>query len=210
MIGRGMEICKAARPRIQPFRHPPRTIHPSIVRTHPRKLPQDLTAREASLGARALPPSSNPAEDREEVQTHRRSAMKNPIHLPLVLLIAALGYQSQVEAQIPPSMRPAARNTITVEEIARNPQTDLHAYLARKRPLWLNTRGPVGAGSSGVVVYVDGMRRGGVEELRSIPLDIVDWVGHFTGPEASLRWGMGHSHGAIYVATGLSGSARAG
>ena len=102
-------------------------------------------------------------------------------------------------------MRPAARNTITpnVEDIAANTQSDLHAYLARKRPLWLRTRGPVGAGSSGVVVYVDGMRRGGVEELREIPLDIVVWVGHFSGPEASVRWGAGHSHGAIYVATGV-------
>lgn len=138
--------------------------------------------------------------------------MKKLIHLPLVLLIAALGYQNQVEAQIPSSLRPAARNTITldVEEIAGNTQTDLHAYLARKRPLWLRTRGPVGAGSTGVVVYVDGVRRGGVEELREFPLDIVAWVGHFSGPEASLRWGAGHSHGVIYVATGVPPQVRTG
>jgi len=164
------------------------------------KLPPERESAPARIGAGLVPEDS----------ILRRNTMKHSLHIPLVLLIAALATQNATEAQIPSAMQHTTRQTITAKELAKNPQTDLYAYLTRRHPLWLNTRGPVESRSPGVVVYVDGMRRGGVEELRRIPLETVVWVDHYSGPEAALRWGSGHSHGTIHVATGVSGFTRAG
>jgi len=52
-----------------------------------------------------------------------------------------------------------------------------------------------------VVVYRDGVRLGGIEELRDIPIGDVRYIRHYDGNEASARWGLDHAQGAIVVST---------
>lgn len=53
----------------------------------------------------------------------------------------------------------------------------------------------------GIQVYFDGHRLGGVDRLRDIPSRLVYTIRHLSGVEASARFGLGHAHGAILVAT---------
>lgn len=56
-----------------------------------------------------------------------------------------------------------------------------------------------GLGQSEIAVYMDGMRLGGVEELRRIPANEVAAVEFLDGPSATIRFGTGHAQGAIVV-----------
>jgi hypothetical protein len=40
-----------------------------------------------------------------------------------------------------------------------------------------------------------------VSELRALPVAGVMAVRYFDGPQATYKWGSGHSHGAIVVVT---------
>jgi hypothetical protein len=53
----------------------------------------------------------------------------------------------------------------------------------------------------GIQVYLDGVRLGGVEDLRRISTQSVQSIRHYTAQEAQVRFGIGHSNGAIVVAT---------
>jgi hypothetical protein len=73
------------------------------------------------------------------------------------------------------------------------------------RPLWLQTRGLANlrqaAGEEGIVVYMDNARLGDIQTLRRVPLGSIQYLEHFSAPEATQRWGGGHIHGAILVST---------
>jgi len=57
------------------------------------------------------------------------------------------------------------------------------------------------SGSTGVQVYLDGMRLGDLEELRNIPAAHVQSIRRLSGSEAQFRFGIGHSEGALLVST---------
>ncbi|NIP78512.1 MAG: hypothetical protein GWM90_04645 [Gemmatimonadetes bacterium] len=100
---------------------------------------------------------------------------------------------------------PAADQTsaITGREIASLPRTDVYWLIRHSRPLWLQTRGPVAPTmDGGIRVYVDGMELGGLEQLRGLPLDGLARVEYLDAREATLRFGVGHPHGAIEVVYG--------
>jgi hypothetical protein len=54
-------------------------------------------------------------------------------------------------------------------------------------------------------VYVDGMRRGDVQELRSIPLEQVAEIRYLPAEEAVVRYGSDLPFGAIEVTTKKGG-----
>jgi hypothetical protein len=56
-----------------------------------------------------------------------------------------------------------------------------------------------------LTVYLDNVRVGGMEELRSLSLAGVLEVRYFTAGQAMRRWGSGHDHGAIEVITSRRG-----
>ncbi|HUF26064.1 MAG TPA: hypothetical protein VMM18_03685 [Gemmatimonadaceae bacterium] len=76
--------------------------------------------------------------------------------------------------------------------------------IRRERPQWLSRRtNPTGPGSqsAGIVVYRDGVRLGGVDTLREMPVHVVESARFLSGPEASSRFGLNHQFGAILLVT---------
>ena len=111
------------------------------------------------------------------------------------------------------------RRPITAEEIQQSGiNGSVYDLVYSLRRSWLNLRGvetfneapravEVGGqefilpGEPRLVVYLDNARMGTVSQLRQLPVVGVTAVRYFDGPQATFRWGAGHSHGAIQVIT---------
>lgn len=88
-------------------------------------------------------------------------------------------------------------------ELHSQPGITLYDQIRRARPRWLSTRGvnsPTQVGD-GIVVYHNGIRLGGVANLRDFIVDSVESVQFLSGPEAASRFGLDHQYGAILVTT---------
>ena len=71
-------------------------------------------------------------------------------------------------------------------------------YAERRR--WLQGRGsPTLELDAYLKVYVNGMRRGGPEELRNVPASAIREIRYYDSHEATMRFGTGHPEGAIDV-----------
>lgn len=90
-------------------------------------------------------------------------------------------------------------NVITAEEIASVSASSAYEVVQRLRSQWLLVRG--GLGSEGIVVYVDGVRRGDANSLRDIPVEQVRELRWIDGKDATTRYGTGHGSGVIEVYT---------
>lgn len=87
---------------------------------------------------------------------------------------------------------------ITSQEIDAVHSRDVFQLIQRTRPLWLRTRGPVTPGTgSGIAVFRDGVRLGGLEQLRGVPVEGLRQIVHYSGPRATTLFGTGHPQGAI-------------
>ncbi len=118
---------------------------------------------------------------------------------------------------VPTAPRSHAQSPISPDEIERAGITGtVYDLVFALRRNWLNTRGPealpvgprvvtTGAqqvllpGEPELVVYLDNVRLGPVDELRKLAVGGVTGVRFYDGPEATYRWGAGHSRGAIQV-----------
>ncbi|MEJ2186481.1 MAG: TonB-dependent receptor plug domain-containing protein [Gemmatimonadota bacterium] len=103
--------------------------------------------------------------------------------------------------------RPANANVITQEEIQKTPGASTAYDVVRLlRPQFLYRRGvqsvrqPVDP-SAGILVYVDGSRVGGVDELKSIPSDDVEEIRWVNARDATTMYGTDHGYGVIAVTT---------
>ncbi|HKJ92396.1 MAG TPA: hypothetical protein VJ957_04465, partial [Longimicrobiales bacterium] len=103
--------------------------------------------------------------------------------------------------------RPADPNVITQDEIQTVPASSTAYDVVRLlRPQFLYRRGvqsirdPVDP-SAGILVYVDGVRVGGVDELKSIPSDQVQQIDRLNARDATTKYGTGHGYGVIAVTT---------
>jgi hypothetical protein len=56
--------------------------------------------------------------------------------------------------------------------------------------------------AAGIQVYLDGTRLGGIETLKGLPVVTVYSVRRISGTDAQARFGIGHSDGVLFVATG--------
>ena len=98
----------------------------------------------------------------------------------------------------------AGRDVITAAEIVGSKVTDAYQAVLQLRPEFLRRRlvVPMPAFNQiSIVVYLDEMPFGGVESLRSIPLDRVRLIRYISASDADLRWGGTHPAGAILVTT---------
>lgn len=114
------------------------------------------------------------------------------------------------------------RNVITAKQIAESGAMNAYELINTLRKDWLQTRGTnswgesargSGSGSGGgaamtvvpgrdkVIVYYDGIRLGGVDDMREIPVEPLTSVQFFDGRQATMRFGSGHAHGAILLST---------
>ncbi len=125
----------------------------------------------------------------------------------LVVLLAALGVAACAAASQGGQTAARSSNIITAEEIASISAANAYEVVQRLRSKWLITRGTPGARdpilegglSGGIVVYLDGVRRGGVEALRDIPVEQIRELRWIDAKDATTRYGTGHTSGVIEI-----------
>ena len=133
-----------------------------------------------------------------------------PRPLPLLLIcLAALAVPAALEAQdtAKPAAKTAAKlrrdpDLISPEEIAAAEDVQNAYDLAKRlRPNWLSYRGPssINLPTPQVMVYVNGVQRGGPDGLRELQRTGLREIRHLRGTEATQRFGTGHENGAILI-----------
>lgn len=79
---------------------------------------------------------------------------------------------------------------------------DAYMLVQRLRPLWLHRRGPHSLTNYGDIrIYVDDFPHGGLDALRRIHPENVASLRFLPPERATLRYGGGHTHGAIIIRT---------
>ena len=97
-----------------------------------------------------------------------------------------------------------SRRALLGDEIQAASVTTAYDAVSRLRPEWLRRRGQISfrnPGAGEVVVYVNGMRRGGPAALSGITAASVVQMEFLSGTVATTRYGSGHGGGAILVDT---------
>lgn len=115
--------------------------------------------------------------------------------LSLALLIAGCASTSS------PKRSSDNPNRITREEIHEAPSyADAYHLIRKLRPFWLRKRGAQSFSDAGAIdVYVNGQHYRGVQALHSInPLNVKS-ITFLGASDATVRYGTGHSYGAIVI-----------
>ena len=102
-----------------------------------------------------------------------------------------------------PATAGSSRNTLTAEEMQKSGFPDAFTTVQSLRPNWLRTHGTTSfsRNNSSIKVYLDDSLLGGPETLRSITMRSISTIRYLDGLQASERWGLDHSMGAIVVIT---------
>ncbi len=94
-------------------------------------------------------------------------------------------------------------NVITAEELATANAANLFDAIRQLRPRWMERGAPQALRGSAyqgeLMVYVDRVREGGTEALRSIPLTLVESVRYLSASQAQGEFGLDNTFGAIQV-----------
>ena len=139
--------------------------------------------------------------------------MRIPARSVVFLLLALVSVQSSAEAQ---SRATSDRNKLTSEEIRARPASSVHDLIKAKRANWLSVRGSASFGTRAsvdpwggkpmsvpvepvIVVYVDEIKLGSAEILRSMSTEDVESIERLDAASATQRFGTGHDHGAILI-----------
>lgn len=118
--------------------------------------------------------------------------------VPLLLLVAAAGCTATGGS----GTRSGSRDVLTREDLENTMQVTAFDAVRQARPSWLRVRGPNSIHADNpILVYVDGVRSGGVEALQGIPVITIERVRYYDAPEAQARFGLNHTNGAIEVIT---------
>lgn len=113
-------------------------------------------------------------------------------------LVALVGCRS---APRTPCARPSAPASaaVTSSELRTTGVSDLYTALKDIRPGYLRSR--TASDETGPVVYVDGVRMGTVDVLRTVPVSHVVEVRSVRASDATTRFGTDHAGGALLVMT---------
>lgn len=126
--------------------------------------------------------------------SHRIAALL----LPAALLLGGCATTS--------SSSGGSRNVISADELAEVEATNAFDAIQKLRPAFLR-RGRVNYDDDTVahpIVYLDGLRLGGVDELRRIRKTELVRIEYLGGGDATLRYGTGHKGGALLLTTRAS------
>ena len=128
------------------------------------------------------------------------------IALTLAATVAACGASSAPAAGAAPRPIRGSLNLITSAEVesAGNDVVNAYDLVQRLRPGMMRARnltaGNTGDGNVfGVIAYVDDIRLGDVEQLRTVMRATVREIRYISALDATTRWGTGHSNGVIQV-----------
>lgn len=93
-------------------------------------------------------------------------------------------------------------NVITRDDLVGLERLTALQAVERLQPRWVQTRGLDSFEESNeVVVYIDGTRMGGPEELRRLNATQVGEIRYLDSRQATTQFGAGHPSGAIFVLT---------
>lgn len=123
-----------------------------------------------------------------------------------------------VDTRLPLYQELAGTDLILEVELEQTPATTAYEAIQTLRPQWLLTRGTqqfreTGSGGSDgrsltivpgettLRVYVDNAYLGDVDSLKMLQVATIRSIRRLDAPEATIRWGAGHTHGAIVVET---------
>ena len=97
-----------------------------------------------------------------------------------------------------PSLAPASGQVITQDEVPFAQAASAYDVIQRLRPTFLvSQRDPAFVGDR--QVYINGMRAGGMEALRSISADRIQEIRLLPAGEATRLLGAGHGAGALMI-----------
>lgn len=135
--------------------------------------------------------------------------MRRPLSIVALLIaitLAACGGSGAPAAGTAPGPVRGSLNLITNAEVETSGNDVITAYdlVQRFRPGMMRPRnltaGNTGEGNVfGVVAYVDDVRLGDVEQLRTVMRGTVREIRYIGASDATTRWGTGHSNGVIQV-----------
>ena len=91
----------------------------------------------------------------------------------------------------------ASADRLEYAEIGSARVADAYEAVIRLRPQFLRRRSTTGDGQP--VIYLDGVRQGGADILRSIPATVVYEIRYLTATAASAEFGRMHPAGVISV-----------
>ena len=126
--------------------------------------------------------------------------MRSSLVVPaLAIALAACGANPPAPGLAPP-VHGGAR-LIAEQEVANSTASSAFELIQQLRPRWLYvSSAPTTFGREpGIVVYVNEMRMGGLHRLREVDANAVRKVAFMDANEATGRFGLNHSHGAILV-----------
>lgn len=93
-------------------------------------------------------------------------------------------------------------NRLTSVEILDSNSQSAYDAVRLLRPAWLRVRGQSSfSAAQPVVVYIDGVRMGGPENLAGLTIESVESLEYISALTANQRFGIDHTNGAILVDT---------
>lgn len=123
-------------------------------------------------------------------------------NLMLLFALLAMGACTASSGNSGSSRPRGDRNLLTQEQIRESNHQTLYDVVQSLRSNWLHDRGVDSfSNPTQILVYMDDVRLGGVETLRSIPTLGISYVRWYDGIAASGRWGLDHGKGVIYVSS---------
>lgn len=99
---------------------------------------------------------------------------------------------------------PAPRDVLLADEIQGTSAVTAYDAVRQLRPEWLRRRGRSSIQNPRaevLVVYLDGVRFGGPEALRTITIGGVREIRYLDANDATTRFGTGHAGGALLIQT---------
>ena len=133
----------------------------------------------------------------EPLRSHRRVIARFRITCVVAATLAA-GVACASGGSKP--ARPRLRgDLISAEEMQHTQSANAYDLIHQTRSTWLHVRGrdTISGEQGEVVVMLDGVRLGGIESLRQVPVMGLAAIRYYSPIDASARWGMGHGHGVI-------------
>jgi hypothetical protein len=122
-------------------------------------------------------------------------------HPVRVFATAALLTLAACSGHTPPSDRATSSNRLTADEIAAAPVNNAYDALERLRPNFLRPRVTASRTSAYATVFIDGVRRGPLEVLRSVAATTVVEMRLINAADATTRYGLDIPGGVIEVQT---------
>ncbi len=95
-----------------------------------------------------------------------------------------------------------SRHVLLGDEIQAAGVSTAYQAVARLRPEWLHRRGQISVrdrSAGAVVVYLNGLRQGGVNVLDAVAAATVVQMEYLSGQDATTRFGTGHGGGVILL-----------